>query len=76
MTFLEARDKSLQVEWEVLPCPQGEDCWCRIVAPKTPLRYTEHGISENYFIVTSAQIDTATAEHIVKLHNESISKEQ
>ena len=75
MTYQEVQQKSLQVEWETVPCHQGEDCWCRMIKPATPIIYNEDdAISDEHYICGSGSLDKKTAEHIVKVHNESLKK--
>ncbi len=66
MTYEEAHNYALTVEWEAVPCSQGEFCWCKMIQPKEPIK-DEDG--EDIWIVSSGSVRKEDAEHIVKLHN-------
>jgi hypothetical protein len=77
MTYQEARKESLSVEWKTVTCQQGEKCWCRMIEPSTPILYKENEEDEElheYYVCHSGALDKETAEHIVKVHNESLKK--
>lgn len=74
MDYSQAQKKSLEVEWEISTCSQGEECWCRIIKPVVPLLFQEVGQDEEYHIVSSGSLDKDAAEHFVKLHNENLKK--
>lgn len=69
MNYQDAMKHSLTVRWKTSLCSQGEICWCRMIEP-------EHKITdkdgEEIYIAPSGSIDKIHAEHIVKLHNESL----
>ena len=69
MTYEEAQQKALTVEWKAVPCHQGEECWCRIIEPIEPILYDG---DEEYYIVASGSIPKLEAEHLVELHNRSL----
>jgi len=69
MTYEEAQQKALTVEWKASPCHQGEECWCRIIEPVEPILYDE---DEEYYIVASGSIPKLEAEHLVELQNKSL----
>ena len=71
MTFEEAKKLVLQVPWKIGTCNSGEKCWCRVIKPVTPIIFDEF---EEYIICSDGAISKDIAEHIVKLHNESLSK--
>jgi len=73
MTYQEAYKQALEVEWKVEPCFSGEQCWCRLIVPKVPIKFDKDDIEE-VCIVSSASINKAMAEYIVKLHNNKINK--
>lgn len=79
MTHEKAIEQSLQVRWEVREC-FAKDCWCRIVVPIEPIKYTytlsdgttrEETIDE---IISAASVNKATAEYIVRIHNAKIDR--
>ena len=69
MTYEQAQQKALTVEWKTTPCLQGEECWCRIIEPKEKIIFDE---DEEYYIVGSGSIPKLEAEHLVELHNKSL----
>lgn len=71
MDYLEAQEFSLTKEWKISTCSQGEDCWCRIIEPIEEIFDNEEN---QIFIASSGSISELYAEHIVKLHNESLKK--
>jgi hypothetical protein len=71
MNYTEAKELSLKVKWRTEPCTQGEECWCRQIIPDQEI-VAEGG--EEIYIVGSGSIAKEYAEHIVKLHNESLNK--
>lgn len=77
MNYQEAEDKAYKSEWAVVECgsKQAEgNCWCRMIEPKTEIRYTSENMEgdQKYYFVPSGAIDKKLAEYIVKLHNEKI----
>ena len=71
MTYQEAQQEALKVEWETGICPQGEECWCRNIRPKTPII---HDNDDTFYICNGGAIDKEIAEHIVKIHNDSLKR--
>lgn len=69
MTYEQAQQKALKVEWKSTPCIQGEECWCRIIEPEEKIIYGE---DEEYYVVGSGSIPKLEAEHLVELHNKSL----
>lgn len=69
MTYEEAQEESLKVEWKVSNCTEGEKCWCRIIEPKKSIIYND---IEEYYIVGSGCIPQKEAEHLVELHNKNL----
>jgi len=69
MTYTEAIKKSFTVKWKVDTCPQGEQCWCRIIRCEEPLMYEDE---DEYWPIRAGEVEKDTVEHIVKLHNEAI----
>lgn len=71
MTYKEAQKEAHNRLWKIERCPQGKECWCRIISLVQPIEYlTEKGETELYeSIVGSGSLDTATARYIVNLHN-------
>lgn len=76
MTYKEAKEKALTVPWDIRTCHTGTECWCRCVFPEMPIEYTDFG-GNDYFkdevcIISAGSVDKATAEHIVRIHNLSL----
>lgn len=75
MTYEEARKKALSVKWKINECFSGEGCWCRLIEPEEPIIYNTNGeIEETYAIAHSGCIEKDIAEYLVKLHNDSLEK--
>jgi hypothetical protein len=72
MNYAEAKKVGLGVRWKVEMCSQGEACWCRGIIPETPITYTDGDFEEELYIVGTGELDIDTAEHIVRLHNQSL----
>jgi hypothetical protein len=70
MTYQEAIEKSFQVKWKVGTCSQGEECWCRTIKPIEPIFFEDGGNAE-YYVVGTGELRKETAEHFVKLHNQT-----
>jgi len=70
MTYEEAQQKALTVEWITSICNQGESCWCRVIEPKEPIIWGQN--NEEYYIVSSGSIPQLEAEHLVELHNKNL----
>lgn len=73
MNYQEAKAKALTVKWKTVPCHQGETCWCRMIEPAEKIEFTEKDFTEELTLIGSGSVNTEVAEHIVKLHNASIS---
>jgi hypothetical protein len=71
LTYEEAEQLCLTVRWKVLPCFQGESCWCRTIGPEIPI-FDKEG--NEIYIAGSGAIHKEFAEHIVKVHNDSLIK--
>lgn len=69
MNYEQAQKEALKVKWKASPCHQGEECWCRIIEPVESILYDK---DEEYYIVGSGSIPQLEAEHLVKLHNNSL----
>ena len=69
MTYQEAYDLALKSKWIATPCFVGESCWCNIITPETPIIF---GLDDELKIVPSGTISKQLAEHIVKVHNQSL----
>ena len=69
MTSKEAFRKVLTVEWKAGICNQGAECWCRTIVPKEKIEY---GDGEEMYIAASGTLPASFANHIVRLHNESL----
>lgn len=80
MNYEQAVEFSLTVPWKLMECFGGEECWCRLIVPLEPIRYTytfsdgttKEDVLEQ--ITDAAVLDKITAEHIVKIHNERLIK--
>jgi len=73
MTHEEAYDKATKVKWKVVPCFSGEDCWCRLVVPEVTINY---GHDNEVEIIGLSAVNKKMAEHIVKVHNQSINSQR
>lgn len=69
MNYQEAKQHSLTVKWKTTPCQVGESCWCCIVEPEQEIKDDD---GNEIYIVGSGSISKEYAEHIVKLHNDSL----
>lgn len=72
--YKEALEKSLTARWKVEPCHQGESCWCRMIVPEEDIVWQSFhaGPDEEFYLVGSGSIGKEVAEHIVKIHNQSL----
>lgn len=61
----------LNTKWKTDTCNSGSECWCRIITSVTPVFYED---GNEMYIASSGSIPTDLAEHIVKIHNESLDK--
>lgn len=61
-------EKLKEVKWKVEICHSGEECWCRIIVPTTPVVYREEGMT----VCDAGSISKAIAEHIVEIHNSNL----
>ena len=75
MTYQEAIEKSFTVKWKTGTCSQGEKCWCRTVEPLEPILFEDGDTLTEYYVVRSGEMLKETAEHFVKLHNETLKPE-
>lgn len=73
MNYLEAQEYSLTKEWKVSLCNEGEECWCRMIEPKEEILDDK---GNEIYIAGSGSISKLYAEHIVRLHNESLKKQK
>jgi len=71
MKYQEAYDLALKSKWIATHCFVGESCWCNIITPEVPIFYGEED-NEEVQIVSSGAINKQIAEHIVKVHNQSL----
>ena len=69
MTHEEIKEKSFKLEWKVSDCHSGPDCWCKVIKLKEPL-FDDEGYE--YEVIRDASVNDEMAQHIVKLHNESL----
>ena len=69
LSYLEAQELSMTVEWKTKFCGEGKICWCRIIEPKNEIVDKD---DNEIYIAGSGCVPTIYAEHIVKLHNESL----
>lgn len=70
--YQEAIEKSLTVRWKTSICESGEQCWCRIIEPEEAIDFGDH---QPFLIARSGDLLKEHAEHIVKLHNESLNRD-
>lgn len=71
MNYAEATEYSLTVKWKTTICPNGEDCWCRIIEPELEIKDDD---GNEIYIAASGCIDKIHAERIVKVHNYYLNK--
>ena len=71
MTYEEAMQKSINVKWFIKTCDVGEKCWCRMICTEEEIK-DENG--EIIYIIGSGAASKEHAEHIVKIHNDSLNK--
>lgn len=71
MNYDEATKYSMTVKWKTSTCSAGDKCWCRIIEPIEEIKDDD---GEEIYIAASGCIPQQYAEHIVKIHNENISK--
>lgn len=69
MTYQESLEKTLNVRWKTEICTSGPECWCRLIVPEDEISDSE---DNEIYIAGSAAMPKIFAEHIVKLHNESL----
>lgn len=75
MNHEEAIKLSFSVPWKTENCPQGEDCWCRGIAPVTPIlfKFSENASEyEELSVVDFAVLSSEYAEYFVQLHNKNL----
>ena len=72
MNYKEAVEYSLTVKWKITLCPSGKKCWCRIIEPEQEIKDDD---GNEIYIIGSGCISKDYAEHIVKLHNDSLVKD-
>lgn len=68
--FLRLKKKALTVPWKVGRCTTKK-CWCAPIYPVFKDEKRDHDI----VIAASASVYREYAKHIVKLHNESLSRD-
>lgn len=69
MTYKEAQERSLHVEWKTSICFSGEDCWCRVIEPVTEIKDDD---GNEIYIAGSGCVPKIYAEHIVLIHNDQL----
>lgn len=76
----EAIEYSLTIPWKIDVCHVGEECWCRLILPTEPIKYThtystgEKTEVDLEYIIPDGSVDKDTAEYLVKIHNERIGR--
>jgi hypothetical protein len=68
MKFEESMTYLTTVEWKTIECDDSE-CWCRLIVPKEELFDEDNN---EIYVAASGCISKEHAEHIVKIHNESL----
>jgi hypothetical protein len=68
MKYNEALEYAKNLEWKLGNCGH-DNCWCASILPKEDVIDDEGNAID---IVPSGLVDKSVAEHIVKIHNESI----
>ena len=69
MNYKEAIKHSITVPWKTATCNSGVKCWCRMIIPVQPIKDDD---GEEIYIAGSGAINKIHAEHIVRIHNESL----
>jgi len=69
MEYEEAIEYSITVKWKTSYCSEGRNCWCRIIEPIEKIQDKD---DNEIYIVGSGCIPKEYAEHLVKIHNESL----
>jgi hypothetical protein len=75
-----AIEYSLTIPWKIDVCISGEECWCRLILPTEPIKYThtystgEKTEVDYESIIGDGSVDKDTAEYLVKIHNDRIGK--
>ena len=69
MNYEEGLQHALTVRWEARECDQGSECWCRAIAPEVDF---DDDDGNQIFIAAAGTVHREFAEHIVKLHNDSL----
>ena len=74
LDYEQAISESLSRKWKIDTCQQGEECWCRVIKCDPPLFFMEKNCDDQeYYVVRSGELVKETVEHLVKLHNQSLS---
>jgi hypothetical protein len=74
LDYEQAITESLSRKWKIDTCQQGEECWCRVIKCDPPLFFMEKNCDDQeYYVVRSGELVKETVEHLVKLHNQSLS---
>lgn len=68
LTYNQAEEKMLTVEWKTSPCGQ-DNCWCRIIEPKEPIISED---DEQHYVAAAGSLTKEVAEYLVELHNKKI----
>lgn len=68
MKFEEAMTYLTTVEWKTMKCDDSK-CWCRLIVPKEELFDIDNN---EIYVAASGCLSKEHAEHIVKIHNESL----
>lgn len=69
LSYEEATGLCLKTKWKIAFCTSGAECWCRMIIPDKEI-YDKDG--NEIYVAGSGCIPTIYAEHIVKLHNNSL----
>lgn len=72
LSFEEATELAIKSRWKTEVCNSGEECWCRLIVPETPIQYEYNGSKDDIYIAGSGCVPKDYAEHIVKIHNEYV----
>jgi hypothetical protein len=73
MDYIEALKYSNTVKWKISFCGQGENCWCRVIEPEIEIKDDK---GNEIYIAGSGSVSLEHAEHIVKIHNDSLNEKQ
>lgn len=70
MTYTELFELVKDKPWKVTLCETGAECWCRLVTPENPIYDGDEPLN----LISWGAVSKDVAEHLVNLHNESLTE--